>query len=491
MELPNTSGSFDPGYLAASGSRDVYKVLCHVGCSSTGTANLLTKCNSNSLIESSFGLGPLVRVGKNALAKLRVPQLLCKAATAVAGSCGLTRYAASSTASESATPEDIGTVVFSGAALDDFELLWKFTVGGVIGGDARGRLSLDNGSTWLDEVAVSGATIVNALSGVTLTFSDDAGDFPVGTYWRCRTVAPAMSVAGMSAALDALSTQMVERFGMVVVHQGWNTDDLAEALEAAEDAAQDGPAKLNLYSCFLSFRRQDVTGEDGFGTAGAPETDAQYETSAVGLEYAGGLRVLKSHGEFRTQDLVHGLKPRRLKLENEMYRFVASDYKQELMDTDLGPIEDVLTSYSTEEIGGSLYPRQWLVTRQHPGYVGHYLAGGLMSTPPDNKMKYIYVRRIADLIEERLRRYAVHVYGKFAAALATGGLTTDAQRFWSGEFYKSAMSLIDGNVLLGIVVTVADSTTNDSTVQMVVGWDFTVALPVGSVTLNGSFSIGQ
>src|SRR3990167_3789888 len=222
MELPSTSGSFDPGYLAASGSKDTYKILCHVGCSSSGTTNLLRKCNSNDLITSYFGSGPLVRVGKNALAELRVPQLLIKAETETAGLCGATRYAASSTADESETPADIGTVVFSGEALDDFELLWKFTLGGAIG-TAKGRLSLDNGSTWLDEVTVSG-DIVNTLSGVTLTFAAvDPIVFVEGSYWRCRTTAPQMSVAGMTAALDALSAQMVERFGMVQVVQGWNT----------------------------------------------------------------------------------------------------------------------------------------------------------------------------------------------------------------------------------------------------------------------------
>ena len=278
---------------------------------------------------------------------------------------------------------------------------------------------------------------------------------------------------------------------MVMVVQGFDTETLAEALAAADTAAALGPDQLNLYSVFLSFRRQDVTGEDGFGTDGAAETDEEYSDAAEALEYAGGLRVLKSFGEYRVQNTVFGLKPRRLQLEQKMLQFIKSRYDQELMEISLGVVPDVLTTYFSEEVGGSMYPRNWLVSRKWPGYVGEYMAGGVMATPPDSKMKYFYVRRIADQIEERLRRFAPHCYGKMAAASTGGGLTDEAATFWAGQFRQSAVKLIDGKTLLALTVSVSDSTTEDSTVQMVVGWDFTVALPIGMVTLQGSFSIGQ
>jgi hypothetical protein len=492
LVLPSTTVSFDPGTLASQGSGDAYKAVVHLGTSSSGTANVLKKLGSSSEIDAFFGNGPTPRSMKHYLKRLKLPQFGIRAATSASGACGDTRYAASFDSDEEDPPNNKATISYAGSSggpYDDYEIVTEVTLGGVVG-TAQAHVSIDGGNTWGDEFVITGTTFVIPGIGVTATIDNDPNtSLAVDSCWFCRTMAPQMSVAGLTAALNALSDQTEEQFGMVMVLQGWEKDDLEDALAAAETAALAGEENLNLYSVFLSFRRQDVTGQDGFGDAGDPETEQEWKEDAADLDFAGGLKVLKSFGEYRIQDTVSGTFPRRLALEQHMLVFNKSSFRQEQMELSLGPIPEVKTSFYSEAKGDLLYPRKWIVGRKHPRYTGEYVAAGLMSTPVDSEMVYFFVRQICHQIQERLQRFAPNTYGKLTRTV-DGQLTQESANFWADRFRNAAVSLIDGKSLIELTVDCTDSTVEDATVQLSVKWDALIGTPIGAVNIQGSFTVG-
>ena len=483
LSLPEVTIEFDPGVIVAQGSGDAYKRVVHVGTASEGDELELVSISS-AAEAGAYGQGPLVRSVKHYLYRQREAQLAIRVPTAVDGACGDTRWAESITASEQQIPDDIGVLTFAGTPVDYYDMLVKVVTGGAVG-EAYIAVSYDDGYSRATDSILSAASIL-LDNGVELELDDTNGDFVAGHVYRCRTEQPLMSVSGMQQALDVLAanTDEAKRFGMALVLQGWSKSDLESALDVADTAAAAGEPLLNQFTVFLSFRR--------------PATSEQYVdwiADAASVQYAGGLRVVKAFGLFLTTDPVTGLRANTLALEQMLLIAAAADYRQPLMQLELGALPGVVSSYYQEMPGGQLYPNKWLVPRTHSGYLGYYIAGGLMSCPVGSKLQYFYIRRIADQIQERIVRYAPNALGKlvFTEADAQGvqHLTQESADFWSDRFHDSVAGLIDKSSVSEITVLCTDSTVENETVNLVVAWEAIVASIIGNVTIRGTISIGS
>lgn len=492
LQLPNTTSSFVPGVLSAGGAGLWHNTVVHLGPSMGGTKNVLKRFTSSSALVDEWTGGPLVRSMARYMGLTGQAQIGIACDTDEPGAVGLTRYAQKFGAAEQTAPDKIATVNFvaaEGGVFDDYELVWQTRAGGGIGA-AKYRVSFDGGSTWqADQVVSSDYFSIGNGVEVELNFGTEEAptELAADSCFFCRTTAPSISQEGLVTALESLNAQTTERFGLVLCLQGWDAETLAEVITAADAAALLGEPNLNLYSVILSFRRQDVTGEDGFGVEGSPETVQAWKEDATTVTVS-GLRTYKAFGEYRQTDPGAKTKPRRLAAESFGLKFISSKYNQELMEVSLGSLSDVVTSYYSEVIGDILYPTKWLVGRKHPGYAGEYLAAGLLNSPIDSEMVWALQRRIADELLYRFRKFAPLTYGKMAFTKA-GKITAASATHWSKQFRDQAVGVIDGRVLLSVTVDCSDSYSEDGQVNLVVNWDFTTGTPIGQVILSGSLTL--
>ena len=477
--LPTISVSFDPGVSVVPGQQNAYRRVCVVGVSEKGDTTLQRFTNTSEA-ETEYGQGPMIGLLKRLLYQLRQPVYAVRANSSVAGAIGATKYAQSLEGTMEDMPTDRGVATFGGTPNDNYDPLVEIVDAGAIG-TATFRYSLDGGLTFVEKMpTVTSYSIPN--TGIDVTFDTTNGDFVAENVFWASATAPQMNVADMQAALNVAAIQPDEKFGLVAVAQGWDETDIDTALATAEAQALEAESHINLWTVLLSFRRQN---ED--------ETDANWRNAALGTTYAGGTRVMRVFGEGTFFDPTSNRRPRLLLLEQIIPILVEADLTQAAMQIRLGAIPYAEEMAYVAEQDDQLYADKWVIARNWDGFPGWYVAGGLLATEPNSNLIFLWQRRAIDAVQERLQRFAPYVVGQLAQESLTeaGKLTDESAEFWALQFKNQTLDLIDGQAIVDVQISCANSTVVEQVATLVVDWEIRLGVTVGSVTINGTIMVSN
>lgn len=198
MAIPNVNVSILDGALGLSaGSSDRTQVK--IGCSSAGTANVLTSVSSISDLVTQFGHGPMVEAAARVLAIAGGPVYCMKVVSDVAAVA----------AAVSATQTGTATLTLAGATpYDDYELDVRCVKGGatLAAGTATFKYSLDGGRTFSAEIAVPvGGVYPIPNSGISLTWTYSSGTgFVALDKWTSACSGPGLTTTALATTMTAL-----------------------------------------------------------------------------------------------------------------------------------------------------------------------------------------------------------------------------------------------------------------------------------------------
>ena len=271
MPIPGqTFTILDPG-LALSPPAPTTPLF--LGTSELGTANALVSVANAQAAVDAFGQGPLTEALCYALSVAGGPVLGMKLATSVAATIG-----AVTVSRVGASTGDISTVPPAGSPLDAYEVIVEITsTGSVAAADFNFKYSLDDGRTFsAEQVCPAGGAFTIPSSGLTVTFTDNAGTpfFEKGDTHSFDTTAPYYGTGELAAAV-ASAVDGAAMFNALDVHL-----DTFEAnfrfVRAMMDAGNDTPANVAAaYAAVESRRIMAVFGDadtasakpfDGWGT---------------------------------------------------------------------------------------------------------------------------------------------------------------------------------------------------------------------------------
>lgn len=462
-------------------SRDDFKQLAIVGCSSSGTANVPVVKSTGSSIQAAFGYGFLTRFGARALSKLNSPIIVVKAATTTVGACGEMRFAASSADAESELPDDVGTIVFSGEAYDAFRMQLRISTGGDLT-EAQYELSEDAGVNWSLPKALTGA-IVLTDKNVTITPDVTNGDFVAGNVYLCDTTGPLTNEVSLTAALEALNAFTTLNAAVVCIGQGWPNADFDDIVGAVEAEAPNGEANLNTYVALVNSRRQALG-----------ETDDEFRESIESINTTGvdNPRVMKCWGQVQVRDSLTRTRPwRNMNEEVALAICARADMREDLMQPGVGFMPDVADADIVTTSTDLLVQQNWLCTHELPKRAGFYISAGLLNASETTDMVMLQYRQLFDATQNRLQVFAQNYYGKpMITNSTTGKVTSEQAKTYNKAFETAVASLVDGQVFLDFRCDTSESYLDGISAVLVVRFYLEVAASIGKVVLRGTLSIG-
>ena len=290
MPIPGqTFTILDPG-LALSPPAPTTPLF--LGTSELGTANALVSVANAQAAVDAFGQGPLTEALCYALSVAGGPVLGMKLATSVAATIG-----AVTVSRVGASTGDISTVPPAGSPLDAYEVIVEITsTGSVAAADFNFKYSLDDGRTFsAEQVCPAGGAFTIPSSGLTVTFTDNAGTpfFEKGDAHSFDTTAPYYGTGELAAAVAVLNADPTEWAFLVLTGKPASAVDGATMFNALDvhldtfeasfrfvrammDAGSDTPANIAAaYAAVESRRIMAVFGDadtasakpfDGWGT---------------------------------------------------------------------------------------------------------------------------------------------------------------------------------------------------------------------------------
>ncbi len=171
------------------------------------------------------------------------------------------------------------TVVFSGAANDDYQILLTCTKAGTFGTTGiQFTVSLDAGRTTGPAISLGTAlTYTIPQTGITATFIT-ATTWVVGDTARCTTKGPAFDTAGILACFTALQGSPYAATGWGSMHLAATMAGVSAANAATIAGYVDNLATAFLYSRLLTGARDNLIPA---AWGGAGETDSTWSTSVL------------------------------------------------------------------------------------------------------------------------------------------------------------------------------------------------------------------
>lgn len=198
------------GLAAGSGLDQHVKI----GVASSGPQNVLKWHTDPEAVKAEFGTGPLVDSAVYHLEEAGGVVGVMRITSSAAGTAGTV------TVVRGTGGPSTGTLAVTGAPLDSFEVIVRFTRGAanLAANLAAFVYSVDGGDTWSEETALPVSGVFQPPgTGLTLTWVNGAGptSFIVDDTFSFNCVAPGYSATDVNNALDALRANATELFRFI------------------------------------------------------------------------------------------------------------------------------------------------------------------------------------------------------------------------------------------------------------------------------------
>lgn len=375
MSIPEATLTIKDGALGLV-PQDTSGIQALIGTSSSGTANVVASYGDVQTLRDDLGTGPLVEAAALVLSQGGGPVVVVKATGGTAGSNG------------SVTHTGTGTSVMtvSGTPLDTylFKVLIKTAAAAVTSGLGTFVYSLDNGTTYSDEIALPTAgTYLVPNTGLTLTFA--AGTLVADDTYTFTSTGPAYTLTNLNTALTALLAASQTWFMVHAV--GVPADASASAavfsaldtaLIAAESsfryafacmqAADDTDA--NLISAFSALSSTRVGVCAGFAYIVSPLSGMQYKRGASWAIAARASRVSPA---------------------------------TDLGEVAQGALTGVASLLRDERITPGLDANRFSTLRTHVGEPGFFITNARIMSSPTSDFRYWQHRRVMDIASTTVR----------------------------------------------------------------------------------------
>lgn len=299
-----TNGEVNITVLDGGGSVVVpgSQVQLVIGCCSAGTANQIVATTQVAALTSACGYGSGVEASALSIAAGGVV-LFMKATQNAAGTATAVTFTGTGTSVITITLD--GTV----GAFDDFNIQYKCVTGGTRGTTGiTFQISLDAGRTFGPVIALlTGTTYAIPNTGVTLNFG--VGTMVAGDIARASTAGPAMSTAGVQAALNAFAASQYANSGVGSIHLvGASSATSGQSAGFTGANATSIQGFLDTLVVGFSYNRLILSARDALtpvAWGGAGETEATW-LAAVALDYSAvsAKRICANAGYYNTQSQI-------------------------------------------------------------------------------------------------------------------------------------------------------------------------------------------
>jgi hypothetical protein len=407
MTIPNVDVTLLDGALGLAAD-SAARTQVKIGCSSAGTANVLTAVSSPSSLVSQFGQGPLVEAASRVLSIAGGPVLIMKVDSDVAAAAG------------TVTPTKTGTatLVLTGSTPYDFyELLVAIVRGGatLAAGTATFQYSLDGGQTYSAEISVptSGIYII-PNSGITLTWTYSSGTaFVADDQWTSTCTGPGYTTSALNTTMDALLLDPRDWFMAHVVGQPSSLSN-ARSLFAA--------LAVQMATAAASYRY-------AFALMDAPDSlDANLLASSTGFGDLADSRVAVGGGYERGISSISGRQYKRnIGWEAAAWASAIAP-SSDLGEVARGPLSGVTALLRDEQATPGLDAGRFTTGRSIIGRQGYYLTRGRIMAAAGSDYSLIQNRRVIDIAAATARDGALQFLNSKIATNRDGTITDRAAK---------------------------------------------------------------
>lgn len=455
-------------------SRDTARPPAVVGCSSGGTAGLVTLLSSVEDCIAAYGHGRLTELVAMYLDLAGVPVLACKAASSTAGACGAV--------TQPAGPAAQLTVAVA-TARDTYDVVLRVTraAANLAALTAAVKLSLDGGETFGPELAVPATgTLVLGDTGITVDWAD--GTFTADDEYTFASTAPTWDTSALTDALTALGGQSIDHEFVHVAEPAVRAD--AAAVLTALDALADA----GVYRRALLSARDQSSGESvsAWQTAilGASPGFALLDGDHY-LDVAAGYGDVRSRttGAMHRRSVAWVIGPRLAYLRTVTNESVAG-LAEHPGAVHLGPIAGIEEASLAHDLRllSALDAGGFMGLQTHIGRAGYFATDRTMAQEPSDFSTVMNARVVVEGARTAMGLLVAHVGRRFR--LASGG-TIDARDVAALD----AQLTTDFRDLMGVLITEGRLSVDPASTSGNLRGAFTIR-PYGYAT-NIDFSVGM
>jgi hypothetical protein len=350
-----------------------------IGVASLGTLNQLVSVTSLQQVRDTFGSGPLAEALATALTAAGGPVYAMRGQASTAG----TVSAVTATRATNST----GTMTVTGSPNDRYDVIVEITRDGTVAnGQGAFRYSLDGGDVYSAEIALT-ASYAIPNTGLTLNFADDATagapnpGFNDGDLFEFTSTAPAMTLADLNAAIDALLADSREWSWLHVVGESTPTIAAGVATRMSEAEA------AHRYA-FALLEARDFSGAED-NAAWQSALIAEWSTFA-------DVRVAVAAGHAELTSPLTGRVHRRSTAWTLNGRLAAIPVHEHAGRVASGPVAGIVSLYHDERATPGLDDEFFATHRTIIGRAGFYVTRGRVKAPLGSDYQFIENRRVMD-----------------------------------------------------------------------------------------------
>lgn len=446
MAIPEATLSIRDGGLGLADDND-NGVPALIGCSSSGTANVVASYTDPQTLRDALGSGPMVELALHILAVAGGPVVCVKAPSSTAGAAG----------SVTATKTGTATLAVTGAALDAYDAIVSIVTGGatLAAGDATFKYSLDGGRTYSAEIAVptSGVYVI-PNTGHTLTWTYSSGTaFVAADKWTWTSTAPACTLNEATTAMDALAADVSTDFFIIHIVGAASSAANSATAFAAIEAKMIGYASTN-------FRYARAIIE-------APvDTDANLKAAFLA---SAGTRTLVGAGGVYLISQASGVAYLRNAAWVGTARAAAVPPQEDLGKVRTGPCPGINSLVRDEYKTAGLDAAGFLALRTHVGKTGFYVTNGRLKVSPGSDYKYLQYGRVVDIACKTIRAAQLDYLNDSVRVSKTTGkiIETDARNVEGNIEAKLRTAVTETGYASNVSVTLDRDTNVLSTQKLV------------------------
>jgi hypothetical protein len=425
MSQPNVSITELDGALGVT-PESAGRLLALAGPASGGPLNVPAAFGRVKDLVTNYVGGPLVEAAAHAIERYGKPVVVVRTAATTAGLPG--------------TPDVSGVhgtsvVTVTGAATDDFEIVFKVLKGGVVGtAGLNAQWSLDGGRNWSPVYTTAGASTAIEIPGTGVTLNFAAGTLLDGDTVTTRTAAPAFTSTDLAAGLDALAASSIN----------W---EIVEPVGPVDSACFD---TLELKIAALAAAGKYRAWSGGARTPNVGETEAAYLAALSGICSAkASLHGELAAGACKVISSVSGRKYRRPSSVVIAAREAASSEEIDIADVNLGPLTGVSIrddNGNPDEHDESLNPglddARFTVLRTWEGFGGVYVNRPRVFSPAGSDFSLMPHRRVMNLGNAALRAYFIRRLNRPILVNSTTGYILEEEALEIESGARNAMAAV-------------------------------------------------